>query len=87
MDFIPDFLNCFNPLCPTPNIDTVREMLAEKYFVSERVIYNRIDSLKYEIWQVAHGTPLDQIIILSNRQQEARGISVPSCNILGAFAI
>lgn len=54
--------------------------MAEKYGVSDAVINFRFESLKYEIRQFLDGTPLDRINILSNKQQEARGIKVKSFN-------
>lgn len=84
--FIPDFLDNFDPLMPTPDLGPIRAALAEKYFVSERVIYNRIDNLKYEIWQVATGTSLDKVKLLSKHQQTKCGLQIISCNELSDLA-
>lgn len=79
--FIPDFLDCFNPYSPDhADIDKAREQLASSYFVSEMVIKNRINNLKYEIWQVLNGTDIKDICVLSKKQQEKRGIFVSSYN-------
>lgn len=50
--------------------------------VSPVVMQNRINSLKYEIYQYINGVPIEQIEILSNTQLHKRGIQVKSLNDL-----
>jgi len=82
--FIPSLFNYFDPLNPPGQFDMLFEYrkLASKYNVSEVVIKNRIESLKYEIYQVAWGTSIHNIRILSKAQLEHEGISIKSCNEL-----
>lgn len=82
MLFIPDLLDAFDPLHPTSNMWFARKLLSEKYRVSEQVIKNRVESLKYEILQVARGTAISDIEITSKAQLEHNGISIKSCNAL-----
>lgn len=77
--FIPDVLSLLNPITRTGDYFEAVFLLSEKYHVSEMVIRNRLDGLRFEIYQVANGTPLNEIMILSKRQQERQGIAVPSC--------
>ena len=45
--------------------DDLCKILAPRYFVSPKVISNRIDSLNYEIYQFLNGTPISKIVPLS----------------------
>lgn len=54
------------------------EWASQKFFVTARVIEIRLNSLKYEIDQYLNGVPIDNIQILSNNQQQKRGIIVQS---------
>ncbi|MBP3508775.1 ImmA/IrrE family metallo-endopeptidase [Oscillibacter sp.] len=80
---IPDLLDLFNPITAYGDIFEAFFKLSEKYQVSEMVIRNRTESLKYEIYQVASGVPIDSISIMSKKQQERAGINVPSCYDVG----
>lgn len=57
-------------------ITETKRIMAEKYFVTVPVITHRINSLKYEIDQYRRGVPINNIEILSDAQQKARGIVV-----------
>lgn len=63
-------------------IEKAKYELAQIFNVPEAVITYRIENLKYEIKQYLDGTPLEQIEILSHRQQKLRGISVDSLNVI-----
>lgn len=56
--------------------------LSNCYNTSTAVIKYRLESLKYEIDQYLNGVDLQDIEILSNKQQIARGIKVKSINAL-----
>lgn len=81
--FIPDFLDLFNPITGSGDIFYALFSLAEKYHVTETVIKNRIENLKYEIFQVANGCHMDSVKIMSNNQQKKQGIHVPSYYDIG----
>lgn len=81
--FIPDLLDLFNPITAYGDIFDAYFRLAEKYQVTETVIKNRAENLKYEIYQVASGVSINSIVILSKTQQEKAGINVPSCYDIG----
>jgi Zn-dependent peptidase ImmA (M78 family) len=78
--FIPKLLDCWNPTKLQPVPFGVRKKLADEFFVSDRVIYNRIESLKYEIMQVHRGAKINDIALLSANQQRNLGICVRSLN-------
>lgn len=59
-------------------ISEIIRRLAKKHKVSPAVVQNRLDNLKYELFQYLNGTPLNQIQILSRRSQELYGIKVDS---------
>ncbi|KLU66347.1 hypothetical protein DEAC_c17460 [Desulfosporosinus acididurans] len=54
---------------------------AERYHVTQRVIQLRIKSLSYELTQYMHGVPLNNLRILSKKQQERLGINIPDFSI------
>ena len=76
--FIPDYiqesrLHAHDSLLTQ---DGLCKILAPHYFVSPKVISNRIDSLNYEIYQFLHGTPIPQIILLSKTKLKGIGWSL-----------
>lgn len=79
-EFIPKLLSCWSPGSLHAIPLGMRERLADEFFVSERVIFNRIENLKYEITQVCNGVKLDDVVLLSANQQKNLGISVRSLN-------
>lgn len=56
------------------------ENIAKLYRVSSVVVHNRINSLKYEIYQYLNGCNINEIKILSKTQQEKKGIFIESLN-------
>lgn len=54
------------------------EETAGLFNVSNAVITNRLDNLKYEIYQYLNGTPLEHVKILSLSEQRKQGIIVKS---------
>ena len=76
---IPDLLDLFNPITAHGDLFDAFLKLSEKYQVSEMVMRNRIENLKYEIYQVASGVSINSISIMSKKQQERAGINAPSC--------
>lgn len=79
---LPDIKREFPILKASDDFRHFKSYLAEKYNVTEGVINFRLESLKYEIQQYLSGTPLNDIKILSNRQQTQKGIKVKSLNDL-----
>ena len=80
---IPDLLDLFNPVTSSGDIFYAYAILSEKYRVSEMVMKNRNENLKYEIYQVASGGSINSISIMPKKQQEKAGICVPSCYEIG----
>ena len=62
------------------SIDSFKLSLSEKYSVPEAVINYRLENLKYEIYQYLQGTSIDDIEILSLKQQQQRNINIKSLN-------
>lgn len=54
--------------------------MSEKYGVTDAVINFRFESLKYEIQQYLDGVSIENISVLSSKQQLAKGIHVESFN-------
>lgn len=54
--------------------------IADKFRVSPVVVQNRIDSLKYEIFQYLSGCDIENLEIISKTQQSRMGIVVDSLN-------
>lgn len=71
-DNISKFYTCFFP------VYEICKVLAENNNVSQTVAENRLNSLKYEIFQYLNGVDLNNINILSKHQQELKGIKVDS---------
>lgn len=64
--FIPDYIQTSKHFAHEAFSQVeVIEALSKKYFVSEKVISNRIDSLNYEIYQVLHEVDIININICS----------------------
>ena len=73
--FIPDFWNLYSQFCSRRGgCSCIRTRLAEKYHVSDVVIRNRIDNLRYEIDQFTIGIAIDNLSLLSRRKQDQLGI-------------
>ena len=53
--------------------DAVRQM-AFYFRVTPLLIRQRVNSLSYEIYQVTHGVPIDQVEILSENKRRLRGL-------------
>jgi Zn-dependent peptidase ImmA (M78 family) len=74
--FIPEYVSrmksCSRNQC---NTIIIHSDLAELFNVTTVVIRNRINSLEYEIYQYLRGIPLSDIVILSKKQLERRGIN------------
>ena len=66
--FIPDYIqtSCEYSHCYLAQTMVI-DKLAAKYFVSPKVIRNRIDSLNYEIYSYMQDTPISQIKLYSKR--------------------
>ena len=89
--FIPELFRKLK-LTPSPDIDfyppirnidclpSVRQYLSRMFGVSERVVYNRIESLKYEIKQYQLGVSISDIIVRSINQQLKIGLRIKSIN-------
>ncbi|MDL2253743.1 ImmA/IrrE family metallo-endopeptidase [Ruminococcaceae bacterium OttesenSCG-928-I18] len=62
------------------DMEVFRTNLAKQFNVPKQTIYYRMERLKYAIYQYLGGTPLSQLVIISHKEQESRGISVNSLN-------
>ena len=62
------------------DIVELRKYAAELFGVTEGMVYYRLESLKYEIYQYINGVDIDALELLSKKQQLARGIKVSSLN-------
>ena len=75
---IPEYVSELNK-CSTPyEYWGLINSLAAKYNVTPIVIKYRIDSLKYEITQYENGVEIENLRILSARQQQVNNIYIPS---------
>lgn len=76
--FIPDYIreSQLHARDPLLTRDDICKILAPRYFVSPKVISNRIDSLNYEIYQFLHGTPIFEIVPLSKTKLKDIGWSL-----------
>ena len=74
--FIPEVYDiyCYINTYPTFNY---LNYFSERYFVTQRVVQLRINTLSYEIIQYANGIPLENLNILSKRAQRCSGINIP----------
>lgn len=62
------------------DIEFVKGNIAKYFGVTDGMVYNRIESLKYEIWQYANGVDFGSLKMLSKKQQLAKGIKIGSLN-------
>lgn len=72
--FIPDYIKTARECAHNafPDIDT-EDFLSKKYFVSSKVIHNRIESLNYEIYQYLNGVPIETIDVRSKNYLQKNG--------------
>lgn len=59
-------------------VSKMSRMLAKSHLVSPAVVQNRLDNLKYELFQYLNGIPLNEVQILSRKSQAIYGIQVDS---------
>lgn len=65
--------------CNLAQLDSMRSSLSHIFMVPEVVIHNRVESLKYEIYQYVHlGVKLERIKLMSRNEQLKRKINVMS---------
>lgn len=70
----------WNSLCDCWSVEKFKTYISQRFNVPYTVVTNRIENLKYETMQYICGTPLNNIELLSNNQQNKRGIIVSSLN-------
>ena len=78
--FIPELFKLLSPNQNMRLMYQVRCDLAARFNVSERVVYTRVESLKYEIAQFQLGIDIKHVELLSLTQQVKKGIRVSSFN-------
>jgi Predicted Zn peptidase len=78
--FIPELCSTLRWPDDMERLPDIRRNIAMVFGVSERVVYHRIESLKYEIRQYQIGVKLSQIEVRSANEQLRRGIHVKSLN-------
>lgn len=76
LPFIKDNISSFDN--KTLPIWGLTYLISHKYPVSQTVVQNRLNNLKYEIYQYLNGTDINNIEILSSKQQQSRGIYIDS---------
>lgn len=80
--FIPEFVN----MCKSSRyygsaaIRDSKKQIANIFGATDRMIYMRIDALKYPISQYQKGVIIDDLKIISQRKQDELGIKVTSYN-------
>jgi len=75
--FIPELCEVYYYILKGRHYNYLKHF-SEKYYVTEKVIKVRIESLTYEINQYLAGIRLDRLRILSRKHQQRLGIYVPS---------
>lgn len=78
--FLPIMKDVYDKLNGSTLSPFVRAEIAERFNVTDIVIKNRIENLKYEIHQYLSGVSLDNIILMSKTKQEQVGINIKSIN-------
>jgi len=78
--FLPKIKDSCSCLKDWQNIRMLKFILASDFCVTETVIQYRIESLKYEICQFLNGTSIDDLDILSHKQEVQQGINLCSIN-------
>ncbi len=78
--FIPFLKDYFNNAPRNCDVQEFKQYAADIFKVPPAVIKYRLESLKYEILQYYAGSDIDDIQIISKRQQERMGIYVKSLN-------
>lgn len=63
-------------------IAELKYLLSYEFFTTKQVIENRLESLKYEIYQYLSGIDISNILLLSNTQLEKDNIKIRSINDL-----
>lgn len=81
--FIPHLKECIGNKPSRENIEEFKRYAADLYCVPPAVIKYRIESLKYEILQYYSGITIDNLQIISKRQQERMGLYIRSLNEIG----
>lgn len=72
--YIKDIIDLQNS--SVTSIYEITEAISKKYNVTSTVAHNRLNNLKFEIWQYLNGIPLDKIEILSKNSQKKLGIDM-----------
>lgn len=78
--FVPLVANNLPLLKDMFHFKCLRAVLADTFYATEPMLSNRLEGLKYEIYQYANGVSLENLQFLSRREQAQRGICVQSVN-------
>ena len=77
--FIPDFTAAIKNCSNSDDYKNLIIYFAGKYRVTQTVVKNRIDALKYEIYQhEIDDVPINELVILSDTRQRENNIFIPS---------
>ena len=77
--FIPEFASAFNNCSDYNDYMQLIIYLSGEYRVTQTVIKNRIDALKYEIHQhEVDDVPINKLVIMSDNKQKENNIFIPS---------
>lgn len=79
-ELLPILKSDWDYLNSSSKIYEFKEALSQKFMAPPATVEIRISNLKYETYQYLNGVDLDNIEILSNKQQKSRGIRVKSLN-------
>ena len=74
---IPEFADALSvrrPFFREQHLRDMYESMARKYFVSGTVMEYRVNELIYETIQYVSGTPIEQVTLMSRREQSKRGV-------------
>lgn len=83
--FVPLIANALPSLNSLSDIHDFKSQLSDIFYATSATINNRLEGLKYEIYQYAHGTSLEDLEFLSRRDQVKRNICVDSVNDMETF--
>ena len=80
--FIQDVAEAYPTFSASYDIHDFKCQMQQKYNVTPTMVELRLNSLRYEIWQIINNVPINEIEILSRKELEKRNIEVVSVNDL-----
>ncbi len=77
---LPKIKDRINAIEKFSDIHLLKLELANEFLVTEKVMELRLENLKYEIVQYINGVNLENVVLLSGKEQKKRGVNVLSLN-------